>query len=79
MNRDRTDTQDTYDSSSQSLCYNSNLGELNLILFWFVVSVSASVAMKTAAAASSREDDRQAVAVKGGGVALPKLDGRSGR
>ena len=80
-NRYRMDTQDTYDSSSQSLCYNSNPGELNLISFWFVVSVSASVAMKTAAAASSGKDDRCAVAVRSRvvGVALSELDGQSGQ
>ena len=78
MNRDQTDTQDTYNSSSQRLCYNSNPGELNLISVRSVVSASASVARKTAAAASLREDDRRNVAVKGG-VILPKLDGQSGR
>ena len=30
-NMDRIDTQDTYDSSSQRLCYNSDPGELNTI------------------------------------------------
>ena len=65
-NRDRTDTQDTYDSSSQRLCYNSDLGELNLISVRSVMSASASVARKMAAAASSREDNRCAVTVKGG-------------
>ena len=63
-NRDRMDTQDTYNSSSQRLCYNSDPGELNLISVRSVVSASASVARKTAAAVSSREDDRRAVAVK---------------
>ena len=78
--RDRTDTQDTYDYSSQRLCYNSDPGELNLISIWSVVSASASVARKTASAASSRGDDRRSVAVRSrGGVALPKLDGWSGR
>ena len=78
-NRDRMDTQNTYDTSSQRLCYNSDPGELNLISVRSVVSASTSVARKTAAAASSREDDRRAVTVRsrGGGVALLKLDGRS--
>ena len=67
-NRDRTDTQDTYDSSSQRLCYNSNRGKLNLISVRFIISASASVARKTSAAASSREDNRRDVAVKGGGL-----------
>ena len=63
-NRDRTDTQDTYDSSSHRLFYNSDLGELNLISVRSVVSASASVARKTDAAASSREDNRQAITVR---------------
>ena len=59
-----TDTQETYDSSSQRLWYNSDTGELNLISVQFVVSASASAARKTTAAASSHEDDRRAVAVR---------------
>ena len=66
-NGDRMDTQDRYDSSSHRLCYNSNPGELKLILVWSVVSASASVARKTAAAASSREDNRRAVTVRSRG------------
>ena len=58
------DIQDTYDSSSQKLYYNSDPGELNLISVQSVVSASASVARKTAAAASSREDDCRAVTVR---------------
>ena len=71
------ETQDTYDSSSQRLCYNSDPGELNLISVRSVVSASASAVRKTAAAASSREDDRRAVAVKGRGLPSRSLmDGR---
>ena len=67
--RDRTDTQDTHDSSSQQLCYNSDPGELNLISVRSVMSASASVARKTAAGASLRQEDHWAVAVRsrGGG------------
>ena len=77
-NRDRADTHDTYDSSSQRLCCNSDLGELNLISVRSVVSASASVARKTAAAASSRKDNRRAVAVRsrGGSSSRSLMDGR---
>ena len=70
-NRDRMDTQDTYNSYSQQLCYNSDPGELNLISVRSVVSASVSVARKTAAAASSREDDRRAVTVRSRGGGRP--------
>ena len=77
-NRDQMDTQDTYNSSSQRLCYNSDPGELNLISVRSVVSASASVAGKSAAAASSREYNRRAVAVRsrGGSPSRSLMEGR---
>ena len=79
-NGDRMDTQDTYNSSSQRLCYNSNPGELKLISVRSVVSASASVARKTAAATSSREDYCRAVTVRsrggGGSPSQSLMDGR---
>ena len=71
VNRDRMDTQDTYYSSSHRLCYNSDPGELNLISVRSVVSASASVARKTAAAASLREDNLWAVTVRSRGGGSP--------
>ena len=70
-NRYRMDTQDTYDSSSQRLCYNSDPGELNLISVRSVVSAAVSVARKTAAAASSHKDDRLAVTFRSRGGSRP--------
>ena len=78
-NRYRMDTQDTYDSSSQRICYNSDPGELNLISVRSVVSESVSVAGKTAAAASLHKDDRLAVTFRSRGGGSPSqslMDGR---
>ena len=70
-NRDRMDIQDTYDSSSQRLCYNSDTEELNLISVRSVMSASVSVARKTAAVASSREDNPWDVTVRSRGGGSP--------